>query len=267
MSSRRHVLADACLGQNGGVGCEVAILPWGATEPHNLHLPFGTDTYQATKVAEEVGRIASERGASVLVLPAIPLGANAQQLGTPVTINLNPSTQARILSDIVESLEHHGVGKLLILNGHGGNDFKQMVRELQPRTSVFICSSNWWSILDASSYFEEPGDHAGELETSVMLHIRPELVLPLEKAGPGAARSFRLKGLRDGTAWAPRDWARVTEDTGVGDPRAATADRGARFFHDVCRTLADFIVELAQADVDDLYESRGTDAPPPQSGV
>ena len=87
-----------------------------------------------------------------------------------------------------------------------------------------------------------------------MLHLRPELVLPLDEAGSGSARRFRLKGLQSGIAWAPRDWASVTPDTGVGDPGAATAVKGERFFRDVCRTLADFLVELAEVDVQDLYE-------------
>jgi creatinine amidohydrolase len=203
--------------------------------------------------------MASERGARVIVLPAIPIGANAQQLSTPLTLNLHPSTQARVLADILESLEHHEVRKLLVLNGHGGNDFKQIVRELQPSFDVFICCSNWWSVLDASAYFDDPGDHAGELETSVMLYLRPELVLGLDEAGSGAARRFRLSGLREGVAWAPRDWASVTSDTGVGDPSAATEAKGQQFFGDVCRTLADFLVDLSGADVTDLYETDGSD--------
>lgn len=260
MAGRPHVLKEACLGQAGGLDCDVAILPWGATEPHNFHLPFGTDTFQAECVAEEAARRAASRGARVTVLPAVPFGANAQQLGTPLTLNLNPSTQARILEDVVLSLEHHGVRKLLVLNGHGGNDFKQMVRELQPGSGVFLCCSNWWSILDASGYFDDPGDHAGELETSVMLHLWPDLVRPLAEAGRGRARLFRLQGLRDGVAWAPRDWVRVTDDTGVGDPRAATSEKGARFFDDVCQTLSDFILELSHADVEDLYEAPRPDS-------
>lgn len=247
-------------------GCEVAILPWGATEPHNLHLPFGTDTFQARAVAAEACRRAVERGARAMVLPAIPFGANAQQLSTPLTINLNPSTQARVLTDIVESLDHHGVGKLLILNGHGGNAFKQMVRELQPRTKVFMCCTNWWTVHDPADYFDEPGDHAGELETSVMLHIRPDLVLPLDQAGDGGERRFLLEGLRDGTAWAPRDWAKVTADTGVGDPRRATTEKGARFFGDVCETLAEFVCELGEADVANLYESADLERPRQEHG-
>jgi len=259
MAGRPHVLEEVSHRQERAVGCEVAILPWGATEPHNLHLPFGTDTYQARRVAEEASRIAMNRGARVMVLPAVPFGANAQQLATPLTLNLDPSTQAQILQNIVQSLEHHGVEKLLLLNGHGGNDFKQIVRELQPHSPVFICCTNWWSILDGSRYFEEPGDHAGELETSVMLHLRPDLVLPLSESGAGRANRFRLKGLREGVAWAPRDWASVTDDTGVGNPRAATAEKGARFFDDVCHTLADFLVELSDADLRDLYEPVGSD--------
>jgi len=254
MSGRPWVLREAALAATQAFHYEVAILPWGATEPHNLHLPFGTDTIQAEAVAAEAARLAWEGGARVVVLPAIPMGANAQQLGTPLTLNLDPSTQALVLEDVVSSLEHHGVRKLLILNGHGGNDFRQMVRELQASTEVFMCVSNWWTVAPAAEYFEVPGDHAGELETSVMLHLAPEWVRPLEEAGPGNARTFRMRALREGVAWAPRDWAEVTGDTGVGDPAAATAEKGRRFVEVVARTLADFLTELASADLDDLYE-------------
>jgi creatinine amidohydrolase len=254
VSGRPWVLREAALAATGAVEYEVAILPWGATEPHNLHLPFGTDTIQAEAVAAEAARLAWERGTRVVVLPAIAMGANAQQLGTPLTLNLNPSTQGLVLEDVVASLEHHGVLKLLILNGHGGNDFRQMVRELQARTEVFLCVSNWWTVESGAAYFDDPGDHAGELETSVMLHLEPDWVRPLEEAGPGTAKTFRLRGLREGVAWAPRDWGRVSDDTGVGNPSAATAEKGRRFVEAVTRTLADFLSELADADVDDLYE-------------
>ncbi len=241
MSGRPWVLSEAALAATRDVDYEVAILPWGATEPHNLHLPFGTDTIQSTAVATEAARLAWQGGARVIVLPAVPFGANAQQLGTRMTLNLNPSTQALVLEDVVSSLAHHKVRKLLILNGHGGNDFRQMVRELQARTDVFLCVSNWWTVAPGEEHFDEPGDHAGELETSVMLHLEPAWVLPLEEAGPGRARKFRLDGLSSGVAWAPRDWTRVTQDTGVGDPAAATADKGRAFFDIVTRTLADFL--------------------------
>ncbi len=253
LEARPYVLAESALRVTQETAYEVAILPWGATEPHNFHLPYGTDSIQAEHVAIESARIAWEAGAKAIVLPTIPLGANAQQLTTPLTLNMNPSTQALILADIVDSLSHAGVRKLLILNGHGGNSFKQMIRELQARTDVFLCASDWYTILDANAYFDVPGDHAGELETSMMQHLRPDLVHSLDVAGPGEARVFGVRALREGWVWAPRDWASVTDDTGVGDPSAATPDKGAAHFEQTTKALGSFLVDLAHADVADLY--------------
>ena len=233
---------------------DVAVLPWGATEPHNTHLPYATDTIQAEAVALEAARRAYERGGRPLVLPAIPFGANAMQLGLGPTIDLAPSTQALVLGDVVRSLEAAGITRLVILNGHGGNGFKAMVRELQGRTSVFLCVLDWWRCVPAEDHFDEPGDHAGELETSTMMHLRPDLVRALEDAGDGAERPFRVAALRDGWAWAPRDWHRMTADTGVGDPSASTPEKGAAFVHAVANRVAAFLVEFAAMDPDDPYE-------------
>jgi creatinine amidohydrolase len=232
----------------------IAVLPWGATEAHNLHLPYGTDTIQAEAVALESARRAALVGTSVAVLPAVPFGVNTTQLDIPLTLNLMPTTQLAILRDLVEALEGQGIRKLLIVNGHGGNDFKWMIRELQPRTSVFLCTLNWWQVVAPSGFFEDLGDHAGELETSVMLAIAPELVGPLDEAGPGYARPWRMAALRDGWVWAPRRWTQVTADTGIGDPKAATAEQGARFFDAVCEKVAEFFVELSASDPNALYE-------------
>lgn len=254
MAGRAYVLAETALAAvRAGARCEVAVLPWGATEPHNLHLPYGTDSTQAERVAVEAARIATERGASVVVLPTIPFGSNAQQLDTPLTIDLGPSAQAAILADVARSLDHHGVRKLVVLNGHGGNDFRAMVRELQPRIGVFLCVADWWRATDARAHFDEPGDHAGELETSVMLHLEPGLVRPLDEAGPGRARVFAVRGLREPWAWAPRDWSRVTEDTGVGDPSRATPEKGATFFEAACEAVAQLLVDLVAVDPEDPY--------------
>jgi creatinine amidohydrolase len=188
------------------------------------------------------------------VLPTVPFGVNTTQLDIPFTLNVNPSTQLALLGDLVAALEGQGVRKLVILNGHGGNDFKWMIRELQPRTRVFLCTLNWWQVVDAKPFFDAPGDHAGELETSVMQSIAPALVRPLDEAGDGHARQWRVAALRDGWAWAPRQWTKVTDDTGVGDPRAATAERGAQFVDAVCARVAGFFEELAAMDVDDPYQ-------------
>ncbi|MEP6573288.1 MAG: creatininase family protein [Gemmatimonadota bacterium] len=254
MSGADFVLASTTWRTISAATFDVAVLPWGATEAHNFHLPYGTDTIEASAVAAEAARLACTAGARVIVLPAVPFGVHTAQFDIPFCLNLNPSTQALILRDLVANVERAGVRKLVILNGHGDNDFRQIIRELQPETRVFLCTLNWYAAEDPAPYFDAPGDHAGELETSVMLHLAPDLVLPLDQAGKGTARQFRVRGLRDGTAWAPREWSKVTADTGVGDPAAANADKGARFFAATAARIAAFLADLAAADLADMYE-------------
>lgn len=232
---------------------EVAILPWGATEPHNLHLPYATDNFESAAVAERAAEFAWKKGAKVIVLPNVPFGVNTGQLDLRLTLNMNPSTQLAVLSDLATALAGYGIGKLLILNSHGGNDFKQMIRELQPKLDLFICSINWWTCVKSADFFDEPGDHAGELETSLMMVMQPDLIRPLSEAGPGKARKFRIAGLRDGWAWAPRQWTSVTDDTGTGNPFAATKEKGEKFLSAVTERIGGFLVELAAADRQDLY--------------
>ena len=98
------------------------------------------------------------------------------------------------------------------------------------------------------------GDHAGELETSVMMEITPELVLPLSEAGKGDAKTFKIDGLKTGLAWAPRNWRKVTEDTGSGDPSRATREKGVRHLEAVTTAIADYLVQLAKAESPDSYE-------------
>jgi creatinine amidohydrolase len=233
---------------------DVAVLPWGATEAHNFHLPYSTDNVETEHIAALAAGRAWERGARVVVLPVVPFGVNTGQLDIPLCLNLNPSTQALVLRDVVTALQGQGVPKLVILNGHGGNDFRQMIRELQPQTSVFLCTVDWYKVLDLKQFFTDLGDHAGEMETSVMLHVAPELVLPLSEAGPGRAKRFKIPGLRDGWAWAPRQWRQVTDDTGVGNPQAATADKGRRYVDAVSEKIGEFLVDLARADSGAMYE-------------
>ena len=191
-----------------------------------------------------------------MVLPTIPLGVqNMGQIELPFCLHTRPSTQRLILEDILTALYQQGIRKFVLMNGHGGNDFKAMIRELQPQyPELFFCLVEWFGMLDPSCYFEEDGEHAGEMETSIMMHYFPELVLPLEDAGDGKTRSFGLEGLRNKTAWAPRRWDKISEDTGVGDPRRATAEKGEKFLNDVTTKIADFFVELAENKLEDLYE-------------
>ncbi len=254
-SPRPYLLGESSWKEVRNAQYAVAVLPWGATEAHNYHLPYATDVIETDHIAAEAARRAWERGAKVTVLPTVPFGVNTGQLDIKLDLNLNPSTQSAVLRDLVDVVHRAGIRRMLILNGHGGNDFRQMLRELQPQfPAVFLCTANWFQAVPAGDFFDEPGDHAGELETSLVQHLAPELVRPLSEAGSGSARQFRIAALRRRWVWAQREWSKVTDDTGVGDPSRATSAKGAAYFDAVCEELATFLVEIADADPDDLYE-------------
>jgi creatinine amidohydrolase len=234
---------------------DLAILPWGATEAHNYHLPYGTDIIEAEAIAAEAARIAWEKGSKIIVLPTVPFGVNTGQHDVTLDMNMNPSTQFVVLRDVIEVLNRQGIFKLIILNSHGGNDFKPMIRELGlqfPR--MFISSCDWFKSLDQKLFFENKDDHAGEMETSLMLYIRPDLVLPLNEAGDGSAKKIKFEAIQEGWAWAERQWTKVTKDTGVGDPRKATAEKGEKYFKAVTEKVAQFFMEVAKTDKDNFYE-------------
>lgn len=252
---RPFVLSETNWKAVKGQEYSLAVLPWGATEVHNYHLPYGTDTIQAENVAIEAARIAWMNKARPIVLPSIPFGVNTGQIDIPFCINMNPSTQYAVLQDIVETLEKQRIQKLVILNSHGGNNFKQMIRELGLRfPDVFVCSIDWWKIGNPKAYFDEPGDHAGELETSAMMYLTPEWVLPLSEAGSGETKTFKVKGLREGWVTSQRQWSKVTSDTGAGNPKESTAQKGKDFLNEVNQMIAEFLEELHHADLEDMYD-------------
>lgn len=251
---RPYILAENTWKTVKETDYRVAVLPWGATEAHNYHLPYGTDIVEADQVAAESARIAWEQGEKVIVLPAIPFGVNTGQFDVKLDINMSPTTQLAVLHDVVEVLNRQGIFKLIILNSHGGNDFKTMIRQLGLQfPKMFLCACNWYQALDQKQFFENKDDHAGEMETSVMMHLTPNLVRPLTEAGDGAAKKFRMTAIREGWAWAERKWLQVTKDTGVGDPRKASAEKGKLYFKAVTEKVATFFVEVSRADNNDLY--------------
>lgn len=253
MIPRPYILAESTWAEIRDSHYDVAVLPWGATEAHNYHLPYATDSYQCDVIAAEAARRATDAGARVMVLPTVPFGVQTGQLDIPFCINMNPSTQAAVLHDVATSLEGQGIPRLVVLNGHGGNDFRQMIRELQPRVEVHLVAIDWYRVVDTSGFFEDGGDHAGEMETSVMLHSHGALVRPLGDAGPGAQRRPRLRAMREGWAWTPRPWTHISADTGVGDPRAATAEKGRRYVAEVTERIGAFLAEYARSDLTALY--------------
>ena len=253
MPPRPYILFEANYRQLLDYRPNVGVLPWGATEAHNYHLPHGTDVIEATTIAERSAELAYGRGAKPIVLPAVPFGNDAQQLDQVATISLGTTAAAAVLADVVYSLQRQGIDRLVLLNAHGGNDFKPLVRDLQARTGMLIVVVNFWQMIPAvlKATFDDPGDHAGEMETSLLLHLRPEWV-QIDQAGPGAMNAWRIDGLRSPGVWTPRPWSATHPDTGSGDPSKATADKGRRYFEAVAAAVGELLVALSAARKGDL---------------
>lgn len=248
MTARPYVLHEANYKQLREYRPNVAILPWGATEAHNLHLPHGTDVIEATSIAERSAQLAHERGAKVVVLPTIPFGNNEQQLDQIATISFRTTTAAAILDDVARSLSAQQVDRLVILNAHGGNDFKPLVRDLQTQFKMLIVLINFFQVRPNAleEIFDEPGDHAGEMETSLILHLRPDWVA-LDQAGEGKRIPFAIDGLAQSGVWTPRPWSAVHPDTGSGNPAGASPQKGQKYFDTVCEAIAGVLLALSRA--------------------
>jgi creatinine amidohydrolase len=239
---------------------QVAVLPMGATEPHNLHLPYGTDTFEAEAIGTRACEAAWNGGAKVVLLPAIPYGTETNQAQCRLSMNLNPSTLARVIQDLVESLAGHGIRKLLILNSHGGNEFKPLLRELYGKTSVQLFLCDWFRGLTADvkgKIFQEPDDHAGEVETSLALAYFGSLVRKNPDgtlaADDGQTAETRLAAVNQGWVSITRPWHLLTTNTGAGNPHAATAEKGQQLMNIMVERLSGFLVELASAKLDDRF--------------
>ena len=235
---------------------QVAVLPFGATEPHNLHMPYGTDTFQVDMIGVHACKYAYEAGARVLLLPAIPFGVNTNYFKVPgaLACSLAPTTLLRILTDIVDSMERQGVRKLVLLNGHGGNELKPLTRQLHHRTDVLLCVCDWYRMASDlyPGIFAKPGEHADEVETSLGLAYFPKLMRP-ELADNGAARPSRFAAINRGWVSITRPWHLVSASTGLGDPSAATADKGLRLMDALTERLGGFLAELAAAPMDETF--------------
>ncbi|MEM7475814.1 MAG: creatininase family protein [Planctomycetota bacterium] len=257
-SPRPWRLEELTLGDVRELDCQVAVLPMGATEPHNLHLPYGTDSYEGWFIADRCCAKATELGGRVLQLPVIPYGTETNLREFPLAINLQPSTLNVVLQDIVDSLEQSGIQKLVILNSHGGNDFKPFLREMYGQTEVQLFLCNWYQMIAdvVTEVCEHAEDHAGEMETSLIMMFRPDLVKYSGEqlaADAGDRRPLRFEALRNGWVGLSRPWHLLTSNSGSGNPHAATADKGARLLGEIVQRVAPFLAELSEAEIDEFF--------------
>ena len=177
----------------------------------------------------------------------------------PLAMNVNPSTLFTVITDLVESLVQSRIRKIVILNSHGGNELKAFIREIYSKTPAHLFVCNWYQVLRDiyPQIFDRPDDHAGEMETSFALAYFPELVARDEQGGlaadDGELAETRFEALNRGWVSITRPWHLLTTNTGAGNPHAATAEKGEQMMQVLVERLANFLVELSEAEIDDRF--------------
>ncbi|MEZ6115590.1 MAG: creatininase family protein [Pirellulaceae bacterium] len=238
---------------------EVAVLPLGATEPHNLHLPYGTDVFEGTIVGEKICAAATKQGGKVILLPTIPYGTETNLREFPLAMNVNPSTLFAVITDLIESLVLSGVRKVVLLNSHGGNSLKPYLREIYGKTEAHVFLCNWYECLSGVYHqiFTHPEDHAGEMETSFIMAYYPDLIRRHADgsldADDGSKRSLRFQALQEGWVSITRPWHLLTTNSGAANPHEASAEKGHRMMEVLVQRLAPFLVELSNTPIDECF--------------
>lgn len=256
----------------------VAVLPVGSTEQHGYHLPQDVDTRLATAVAHAA---AARNPEQVVVLPSIPYGYTHHVMDFPGTINVEPTTFVRLLLDVTRSLAYHGFKRIVIINGHGSNHplVEQAGRQTILQTDALCMTLSWWNLIAADWNRDirtsvNPGGsaHAGELETSMYMHLNPDGVrrdrivgdLPEYMRLPGGDR-WQYVDLTGGTGPATIvEWTSTyTESGAFGRPQEGTPEKGARVFELAAERFEEMLRWFRQRPAPARRQHRGDDATTP----
>jgi creatinine amidohydrolase len=229
---------------------DVALLPTGATEQHGPALPLSTDFRAAETVAGRIDR------ADTVRLPTIPVGVSDHHRQFHGTLSVTPETFEDYVGETVASLADHGVRKVVLVNGHGGNSdaLRRAARRLRRQEVAFAVPWDWWSNLDdlTSELFGEGGvGHADATETSMVYAVAEDLVREekLAEAEAGAAESWG-KSIHGGEVGF--DTTDFSESGAVGRPTEASREAGERLLRsasDDLDALLDWLAERPFADL------------------
>ncbi|WP_424952498.1 creatininase family protein [Deinococcus sp.] len=227
----------------------VVVLPIGAIEQHGPHLPVWTDALLAERLSARAFELLAP-DTQALLLPTLSYGKSNEHTGYPGTIALSAATLMALLRDIAVAVSRSGFTRLLFINTHGGNKalLEMMCRDLRAELGLlcFLASGSAdTSMLPALE--KRFGIHANTAETSMLLHLTPELVGPLPAAHypDFSSPTFNLT-TQPQVGWLTRDWS---PDGHFGDPSAATPEAGATWFGEMAASLAAQIAEASSFSV------------------
>lgn len=220
----------------------VAVVPVGTIEQHGPHLPLAADLLAATEIARlAVKRIPEQ----AVLLPAIPYGFSAHQMDFPGAVSVESETLVRYVTEIGASVARHGFRRILLVNAASGNAplLDAAARNVTNRTESLCAVVTWWDLIGPQLARELPeaelpgAAHAGELETSLVLYLRGDLV-ELSRA---EVESFET--LAAPLVFQDR-FSRHSRSGTRGDPTRATAEKGMRFVEAVVSRLVAAIEEF-----------------------
>ena len=222
----------------------IVVVPVASIEQHGPHLPVMTDSLLCSTVARRgAARAVAPERRPVVVAPTVWSGLSEHHMPFGGTLSLDFPTFSALLGGVCRSLARHGFGRVLLLNGHGGNEaaLHVIVEQLSPAFEGVLACANYWHLaaLEFAQILErQPGvQHACEAETSMVLALRPELVDPTRFA----EAKFEAGKRPGGAAYRWQSFAARTASGVLGDPTAASAEKGERLLEAAAAALAQLL--------------------------
>jgi creatinine amidohydrolase len=223
----------------------MVILPVASLEQHGPHLPVEVDSMLGETVAVHAARKIVERGQQAVVLPVLWTGLSEHHMSFGGTITLDVPTFAAVIEGICRSVLRHGFKRIILLNAHGGNEnaLRTITDELTPKLGAPIVQFTYWyaAAVAIAKILETQGVlmHACEAETSMMLAVRPELVA-MDRAGMAKANSTPdVSDVIGGGVYRWRTIGARSSSGVIGNPEAATAEKGERLFEAIASSVAE----------------------------
>ena len=232
----------------------VVVVPTGAFEQHGHHMPLMVDWFLASQVAEQAARSAQQAGVAAVVTPPVWTGYSPHHMDFPGTVTLDVASFMALLKGVVTSLHRHGFRRILLLNGHGGNAniIRSAVQLLRFEHDIDVAAASYWDFaLEEISAWRQSGvggiNHAGEMETSLMLALKGELVDMEQAQDLYLDRATYLPA--DLTVGGPvtraATFAELSEHGAIGASTLATAERGEELLEGIVAAVAGFIRDFA----------------------
>ena len=238
---------------------DIALLPVGSIEQHGPHLPLDTDAFDADYLAKRIAEACSEP--KPLVLPPIAYGVSYEHDMFSGTLSISNETLSRLVYEIGMSTARNGIQKLVIINGHGGNNpsLNFAAQMINRDARIFVCvDTGETSDVDINKISETPNDvHAGEVETSTSLAVRPHLVRigkASKKIPRFSSRYLNFTDKRWVSWYAYTD--RISKSGVLGDPTKASAEKGERIWQIMIAHLVALVEDLKSMTLDEIYQRR-----------